>query len=33
MSPFYWQQLQAEAALGEVQHFTPYAESKRFSRN
>jgi isocitrate dehydrogenase kinase/phosphatase len=32
MSPFYWQQLQAKAALGEVQHFTPYAESKRFNR-
>jgi hypothetical protein len=33
MSPFYWQQLQVKAALGEVQHFTPYAESKRFNRN
>lgn len=31
MSAEYWQQLQAKAAKGEVQHFTPYAESKRFN--
>jgi len=31
MSCEYWLQLQAKAAQGEVQHFTPYAEEKKLS--
>jgi isocitrate dehydrogenase kinase/phosphatase len=33
MTPEYWRSLQAIAARGEVQHFTPYHESKRFVRS
>ena len=32
MDPQYWRDVQAKATSGEVKHFTPYAESKRFKR-
>lgn len=33
MTAEYWREIQARAASGEIQHFSPYAESKRFVRS
>lgn len=32
MQPDYWKKVQADAVSGKVQHFTPYAKEKSFSR-